>query len=144
MGPRRFKIHTPPVCAAAAPRAHRLTDLCGDSKKAKTYVNFLVRQGNVKAIVEHVFGGSRFKVQRYNNILLLIIFICLFFWAGGGAGRNMYVGVCFRDAAGVLLFSRKLNTPREASVSTCVFFLSSVFGLSLPFSVLANQSNAAV
>ncbi|CAN0280563.1 unnamed protein product, partial [Hapterophycus canaliculatus] len=48
--------------ATAAPRAHRLTDLCGDSKKAKTYVNFLVRQGNVKAIVEHVFGGSRFKV----------------------------------------------------------------------------------
>ncbi|CAN0573327.1 unnamed protein product, partial [Ectocarpus sp. 12 AP-2014] len=48
--------------SGAAPRAHRLTDLCGDSKKAKTYVNFLVRQGNVKAIVEHVFGGSRFKV----------------------------------------------------------------------------------
>ena len=52
------------VYAAAAPRAHRLTDLCGDSKKAKTYVNFLVRQGNVKAVVEHVFGGSRFKVRR--------------------------------------------------------------------------------
>ncbi|CAM9480909.1 unnamed protein product, partial [Ectocarpus fasciculatus] len=50
------------VHSGAAPRAHRLTDLCGDSKKAKTYVNFLVRQGNVKAIVEHVFGGSRFKV----------------------------------------------------------------------------------
>ncbi|CAM9976725.1 unnamed protein product, partial [Laminaria digitata] len=45
-----------------SPPAHRLTDLCGDSRKAKTYVNFLVRQGTVKAIVEHVFGGSRFKV----------------------------------------------------------------------------------
>lgn len=51
------------ICIPDTPPVHRLTDLCGDSRKAKTYVNFLVRQGNVKGIVEHVFGGSRFKVR---------------------------------------------------------------------------------
>ena len=49
-----------------------MTDLCGDSRKAKTYVSFLVRQGNMKGMVKHVFGGSRFKVREQTDPRIVI------------------------------------------------------------------------
>ncbi|CAM9650495.1 unnamed protein product [Chrysoparadoxa australica] len=44
------------------PPAHRHTDLTQDSKRAKQYLPFLQREREMRAIVEHVFTGSRFKV----------------------------------------------------------------------------------
>ncbi|CAM9546987.1 unnamed protein product, partial [Discosporangium mesarthrocarpum] len=45
------------------PTTRRVMDLCGDSKRAKQFLNTLVRSGTLKGVVEHVFSGSRFKVH---------------------------------------------------------------------------------
>jgi len=40
----------------------RVTDLCFDSNKAKQYLPFLTREKTIRAIVEQVYAGNRFKV----------------------------------------------------------------------------------
>lgn len=52
-------IHSP----SEAPPAPRITDLSLDSKKARQYLPFLLRQRDIRAVVEYVFSGSRFKVR---------------------------------------------------------------------------------
>jgi hypothetical protein len=46
----------------AAP-VNRVTDLSLDSRKARQYLPFLTRQRDIRAVVEYVFSGSRFKVR---------------------------------------------------------------------------------
>lgn len=41
---------------------HKVTDLVGDTAKAKTFLPFLTRARGHKAIVEHVFNGGRYKL----------------------------------------------------------------------------------
>lgn len=45
-----------------APLPPRVTDLSLDSKKARSYLPHLQREAAVRAVVEYVFSGSRFKV----------------------------------------------------------------------------------
>ena len=42
----------------------RITDLSFDAKKARSYLPSLQRESDLRAIVEFVFSGSRFKVGR--------------------------------------------------------------------------------
>lgn len=41
---------------------HRYTDLCFDPNKAKHYLPFLTRDRTLKAVVEHIYSGTRFKI----------------------------------------------------------------------------------
>ncbi|OQS04612.1 nuclease [Thraustotheca clavata] len=40
----------------------RITDLCFEANKAKQYLPFLQREKTLRAVVEHVYAGNRFKV----------------------------------------------------------------------------------
>ena len=46
----------------AAPPPPRVTDLSLDAKKARSYLPHLQRETDVRAVVEYVFSGSRFKL----------------------------------------------------------------------------------
>jgi staphylococcal nuclease domain-containing protein 1 len=57
-------IHSPD-----SPGLPRVTDLSLDHKKARTHLPFLQRQTDLRAIVEYVFAGSRFKVRLLPQLL---------------------------------------------------------------------------
>jgi staphylococcal nuclease domain-containing protein 1 len=59
---RKKGMHGPQATAAAAAAAPS-DDLTSDSKKAKTFFATLNKDKTYKAIIEHVFTGSRFKVS---------------------------------------------------------------------------------
>lgn len=46
----------------SAPPPPRVTDLSLDARKARSYLPHLQRESDVRAVVEYVFSGSRFKV----------------------------------------------------------------------------------
>lgn len=60
---------------AAPPTERRVTDLCFDSTKAKQYLPFLTREKNARAVVEHVYSGSRVKlfIPKENCVLNFVI-----------------------------------------------------------------------
>ena len=47
----------------SAPPPPRVTDLSLDARKARSYLPHLQRESDVRAVVEYVFSGSRFKVR---------------------------------------------------------------------------------
>lgn len=51
------------IHSTETPPLPRITDLSLDSKKARTHLPFFQRQTDLRAIVEYVFAGSRFKVR---------------------------------------------------------------------------------
>lgn len=52
-------VHAP----GEAPPPPRVTDLSLDARKARSYLPHLQREADVRAVVEYVFSGSRFKVR---------------------------------------------------------------------------------
>lgn len=52
-------LHVP---SGEAPPPARVTDLSLDARKARSYLPHLRRESDVRAVVEYVFSGSRFKV----------------------------------------------------------------------------------
>ena len=48
--------------ADSAPPPARVTDLSLDARKARSYLPHLQREADVRAVVDYVFSGSRFKV----------------------------------------------------------------------------------
>ncbi|KAI9911856.1 hypothetical protein PsorP6_009679 [Peronosclerospora sorghi] len=59
----------------APPTERRVTDLCFDATKAKQFLPFLTRERSTRAVVEHVYSGTRMKlyVPKENCLLNFVV-----------------------------------------------------------------------